>query len=117
MLWHKKQIPNSFHSADSSKGIPCVEQYPYLFNLLGGWFHQDFDIQGDTIEKTIASFRESTPAEDLMGTRADIHRFLRLFDGPELDRKFREIFQSGVSPAGWEMDTKQWLLYIDQLLK
>ena len=98
-------------------GIPYVEQYPYLFNLIGAWFHQDYSIEGNTLEEIMSSFRESSPAEDLLGTRADIHRFLRHFDGANLQNEFIRMFEPGVLPIAWDMDTKQFLLRIDELLQ
>ncbi|HEX3435659.1 MAG TPA: contact-dependent growth inhibition system immunity protein [Pseudacidobacterium sp.] len=98
--------------------VPYVEQYPYLFNLIGGWFHQDFALEGDTtLEGIIAAFRKESPPEDWLGTRADIHRLLRFYNDEELPQKFGELFSHQVDAALWGMTTRQWLLRIDELLK
>jgi hypothetical protein len=95
---------------------PYTEQFPYLFNLVGGWFHQDYDIEGNSLEEIVSSFKKGAPAEDVVGTRSDIRRFLRLYDGPDLQQAFVRLFEPGVLPAAWNMDLKQWLLKIDELL-
>jgi hypothetical protein len=42
---------------------PC----PFLRQLLGGWFHQDFDIDGDTLEEILAKFKSVTPEVEVLG--------------------------------------------------
>jgi len=32
-------------------------EYPYLNAFIGGWLHQDYDIDGDTLEEIVASFK------------------------------------------------------------
>ena len=90
--------------------------YPFLDVLIGGWFHQDFDIEGDTLAAIIASFRRDTNADDWAETRADIARLLRRYDDAALPQEFIRLFQPGVYPTGWPGGTRQWLARIDELL-
>lgn len=99
-------------------GVPYIEQYPYLFNLIGGWFHQDFSLEGNnTFEEIIAAFRNESPPSDWMGVRADIHRLLRFYDGEKLSQEFGRLFSYQVDPALWGMTTRQWLSKVDELLQ
>ena len=66
--------------------------YPFLDALIGGWFHQDFDIAGDTLAVAIASFRRDTNSEDWAETRADIARLLRRYDDVALPHEFHPPF-------------------------
>ena len=91
--------------------------YPFLDVLIGGWFHQDFDIEGDTLVAIIASFRRDTNADDWAETRADIARLLRRYDDAALPQEFIRLFQPGVYPTGWPGGTRQWLARIDELLR
>jgi contact-dependent growth inhibition (CDI) system CdiI-like immunity protein len=91
--------------------------FPYLDSLIGGWFHQDLDIYGDTLDEVIAAYRQGAPVEDWMGVRADIHRFLRLHKEDQLTEQFGKTFHHEVDPELWEMTTRQWLLKVDELLQ
>jgi hypothetical protein len=90
--------------------------YPYLDALIAGWFHQDFDIAGNTLAAVIASFRKDTNADDRAQTRADIARLLRRYDDAALPQEFIRLFRPGVDPAAWQGSTRQWLARVDELL-
>ena len=46
-----------------------IDSFPYLDALVGGWFHQDFDLAGGTLEEVVAAFKKSSPTEDWRGVR------------------------------------------------
>jgi hypothetical protein len=96
---------------------PYLESYPYLDSLVGGWFHQDFDLDGNTLEEIVASYKKSAPPEDWMGVRADIQRFLRQHETPRLSEDFMRLFQPGTDPESWGMSAAQWLTRIAELLQ
>jgi hypothetical protein len=90
-------------------------QYPELDNLIGAWFHQDFDLDGDdTIEKIIASYRAVAPAEKQAMLRADIARFLS--DARDVDAEFQERFNPQIIPTGFAPTTRAFLERIAELL-
>jgi hypothetical protein len=66
------------------------QQFPRLDNLMGGWFHQDFDIEGNTLEEIIGSYTAVTPAETQAQLVAEIREFLE--KSPDVDREFEEQF-------------------------
>lgn len=90
--------------------------YPYLAHLLGGWFHQDFDVVGDTLEAIMADYRQSAGPHGIAGLHADIHRLIQ-FHGERLDAAFVELFGTVVEFEGWGLSARQWLERIDQLLE
>ena len=90
--------------------------YPYLDALIAGWFHQDFDIAGDTLAAVIASFRKETNADDWAATRADIAGLLRRYDDAALAQEFIRLFRPGVDPAAWQGSARQWLARVEELL-
>ena len=93
-------------------------EYPYLDALIGGWFHQDFDIEGDTLEAMIAAFKKVRTPTDCAQTRADIARLLSRYDDKALPQEFVRLFQPDVTVEGWDgMSTRQWLTRIDALLR
>ena len=69
--------------------------FPYLWELMGGTFHQDVIIYGDTLEKVLAHVRGEATADFLSGTKADIDRFLR--ERPN-DMRVDEDMQAFFSP-------------------
>ena len=91
------------------------EPYPFLRQLLGGWFHQDFDIDGETLEEILAKFKSVTPGAEVLGVKSDIETFLKN-SGNDLDNEFVRLFQPDIDPAGWDMTTREWLMRIDEIL-
>jgi hypothetical protein len=53
-----------------------AETYPYLAQLLGAYFHQDCYDDGSDDEAILADFVATNHDYDVLGTRADIDRFL-----------------------------------------
>ncbi len=93
-------------------------EYPYLETLIGCWFHQDWKIDGDTLEAVIASFKKVTTPADCAETRADIGRLLSRYNDQALPQEFVWLFQPDVTVEGWHgMSTQQWLARIDELLR
>lgn len=93
-------------------------EYPHLAQLIGGWFHQDFDIEGGTLEAMIAAFKKVTTPADCAETRADIGRLLSRYDDQALSQEFVRLFRPDVIVEGWDgMSTRQWLTRIDELLR
>jgi hypothetical protein len=84
---------------------------------MGGYFHQDYAINGNTTEEIVKAYQEHSHPEDWMGVRADIHRFLRRYDDSRTRQEFIRIFGSDIDPELWEPTTRQWLLKIDELLQ
>lgn len=93
-----------------------IDSFPYLDALVGGWFHQDVDLAGGTLEEVVAAFKKSSPSEDWLGTKADIKRFLRTRGEEEIDADFVRLFQRGGDPIAWSGTTRSWLLKIYDLL-
>jgi hypothetical protein len=91
--------------------------FPFLDALIGGWFHQDFDIEGDTLAAVIAAFRRVSNADDWAETRADIARLLRRYDDAALPREFVRLFAPGIDAEAWCGSTRAWLTQIDELLR
>jgi hypothetical protein len=93
-----------------------LEAYPYLDALVGGWFHQDFDIDGGSLEDVIASYKARTTEDDHLGAKADIKRFLRSFDEDRLEEQFVTRFIPGSYPGRWDLSLRDWLLRVYALL-
>ncbi len=91
--------------------------YPHLDQLIGGWFHQDFDIEGETLEQIISSHNKVSSAEDRQYTRSDIQKFLQERDDRQVKEDLIRLFHPDVDPEAWGMSTRQWLQRIYELLQ
>ncbi|PIE83378.1 MAG: hypothetical protein CSA09_00410 [Candidatus Contendobacter odensis] len=90
-------------------------QYPRLADFMGGWFHQDFDIEGETVAEVVAVFLNVTPLVEQEALRADIERFLAEHMH-QLDDDFEAIFQPDVLPYALSGSTRAFLEEIRALL-
>jgi hypothetical protein len=93
------------------------QEYSHLDTLIGGWFHEDYSIDGETLEQIIASYKKVYSVEEWRNARADIERFLQGRDDNQLKEDFDRLFQPGVDPEAWDISTRQWLLRIAELLE
>lgn len=88
-----------------------TKDYPELADLLSGWFHQDFDVEGDTIEDIIRSFNKSCSRQDRQLLMADISRFLGIGDD-QIDNEFMRIFNPEIEPTGFASSTRAfWKIF------
>lgn len=89
--------------------------YPRLADLLGGWFHQDYDIEGETVAEVIGAFRAVTPADQQAALRTDISAFLTEHS-ETMEEDFETIFQPDVTPSALSGSTRAFLEEIQALL-
>ncbi len=90
-------------------------QYPRLADFMGGWFHQDFDMEGETVAEIVAAFLNVTSAVEKEALRADIERFLAEHTS-QLDAAFEAVFQPDVLPGALSGSTRAFLEEIRELL-
>jgi hypothetical protein len=89
--------------------------YTALSQFLGGWFHQDFDIEGNTVPEVLDAFRAVTPPEEQAKLKSDIQRFLD--EHPDdLDRAFEETFKPDIIASALSGSTRGFLEEIRDLL-
>jgi len=94
---------------------PAGPSYPALANLLSGWFHQDFDVVGDTLDDVIDAFSATSSAAQRQSLLADIARFLEIGD-ERLDAEFRRIFNPDVESTEFATSTRAFLEAIAERL-
>jgi hypothetical protein len=70
--------------------------YPYLAQLLGGYFHQDCYDDGDDDEAILADYVATNHDYDVAGVLADIARFVHRHRDDAADAS-REIFRPSFS--------------------
>ena len=85
-----------------------ANDYPTLSNLLSGWFHQDFDIEGETVEEIIGKYNASCSVEERQTLIEDISRFLEIEDDM-ISQEFDRIFDPDIEPTGFAPTTRAFL--------
>lgn len=86
--------------------------YPHLADFLGAWFHQDFDLVGETIEDVVDAYARTADAAARRALAADVESFLGEGDTRDLDARFMRTFDPDIDPAGLAADTLDFLVRI-----
>jgi hypothetical protein len=89
--------------------------YTALSQFMGGWFHQDFDIEGSTVPGIVDAFRAVTPPEEQAKLKSDIQRFLDEHPN-DLDGAFEETFEPDIIASALFGSTRGFLEEIRDLL-
>jgi uncharacterized FlgJ-related protein len=84
------------------------DSYPDLPNLLSGWFHADFDLEGDTIEAIIAAFNAVNSAKDRQAIISDINRFMA-DHRDAIETEFINLFQPDIIATAFAPSTQAFL--------
>ncbi len=97
--------------------IPTKGQvlFPELSAFMGCWFHQNFDIHGDTLEAVVAAFVGESHGFSLRPIIDDIDGFLAT--GEEgMEERFQEYFRPDIIPTAFRPTTREFLMAIRQEL-
>lgn len=92
-----------------------MQEYPRLAHLMRSQFHQDYDIEGDTLEEIMASYQAVTPEETQQELAAEIETFLAT--SPDVDREFEEKFSPQVETSVLAAGTRDFLERIASQLR
>jgi hypothetical protein len=90
--------------------------YAALSDFMRAWFHQDFDIEGNTVAEMVGAFRRVSSPHEQRELKSGIERFLAEHPS-DLDIAFEEAFQPDVSAAAFSGCTRAFLEEIRDLLE
>lgn len=85
--------------------------FPVLSNFMGCWFHQDFDIEGDTLEEIVAAFKNDSEQQLVDWLVADIEAFISTGDAG-MEERFQEYFEPCIIPTSFRPSTRDFLISI-----
>jgi hypothetical protein len=91
-----------------------MNKYPALDDLMQSWFHQDYDLNGSTLEEIIGHYREVTPLEQQKALVRDIRAFLA--EASQVDRDFETAFVPQVDATVFAATTQAFLQRIVDLM-
>ena len=92
-----------------------ASDFPLLSQFLGGWFHQDYALDGD-VPDIVALYRTTVEPDEIAALIDEISSFLRRSAG-WTDAAFSETFHPDIDPAGWELTAEAWLGWVRRLLE
>lgn len=84
------------------------QPYPHLQSFLGAWFHQDFDLTGDTIDEIVGAARVATTASEAGAVRAEIEGLLKA-QGPAIEDEFARLLDLDIDPKGFAPTVRGFL--------
>lgn len=82
------------------------KRFPELAAFMGCWFHQDFDIHGDTLEAVVRACVAESRASALQPIINDIDRFLATGEAG-MEERFQEYFRPDIIPTGFRPTTRE----------
>ena len=92
-----------------------IDAYPYLSDLLGGYFHQDCYDAGATDQQIVEDFMKCSWEYRRLGLRADLLRFVHLHEGQLVDA-VQEAFAPNVILGETETEVREWMLRVQRQL-
>jgi len=78
--------------------IVNIEHYPALNRLMSGYFHQDYDLFGETVEEVALCYKQVAAPEEIGQACQEMDKFVAEF-GPSSAAAFAEVWRS-FDPAG-----------------
>ncbi len=84
------------------------KNYPHIAEVIGGWFHQDFDIEGETVAEIISAFNKVSTPQQRQAVIDEIDEFLRA-DDARVETEFVRIFNPDIEPTGFAPSTRAFL--------
>lgn len=83
--------------------------FPTLIDYLNGYWHQDFDISGESIEEVTDVYLAENPPEHAEALAAEIDALLSCPDDQLVHAQSFGSSFAAVRPEGWDMTTRQWM--------
>ncbi len=83
--------------------------FPNLKHLMGAYFHQDYDIMGDSEQDILREFAQCRSPKDLTGTIAELDVFLSLPEAGLLNRYAKETGEWDMPIGDDDASARRWL--------
>ena len=86
------------------------ERFPELHTFFGGWFHQDWPIEGEDDVAVIKAFLDEVDPETVEAVRGELDRFLQLgLDEEAMQNAIWQDFACGYHPMGVSLSMTEWI--------
>lgn len=87
-------------------------KHPHLQSFLSGWFHQDFDVVGDSIEAIANEFKRVSSESDVRALAADIIEFISASEEELIDDRFTQELEVDIDPTAFAPSVQAFLILI-----
>lgn len=111
-----RQVDASERGTSGPLILKGQQRFPDLAAFMGGWFHQDFDLHGDTLDDVVAAFVAESGKAHVQPLIDDIDAFLATGD-EELEERFQEYFMPDIISTAFRPSTREFLVAIRQALQ
>ncbi len=92
-----------------------MNDYPYLYKIMGAYFNQDYYLIADTIEELVADFIKTNSPENVVGLRTDIARFINNHKD-NIEEYFEQCYGADFDPKLWDHTAESFLKQVDLFL-
>lgn len=90
-----------------SKTMP----YPHLADLMGGYLHQDWDIEHDDLDSVLDGFAGVSDSTTVKAVAAEVRRFMA--DHPtDLLASFERTFRPDIIIGSDDVEASKWLKWL-----
>ena len=92
-------------------------EFPALYQLFGGYFHEDWRAEHATPDAAVKAFADEAPPDAVAAARSELDRLQSAgFDDHALARLLHAGFGSDYVPSDDGITTSQWLANVRALL-
>jgi len=92
--------------------------FPALYQLFGGYFHEDWNDESATPDAALRTFLEEASAEAVAAARGELDRLMSSgFDDATLARVLEEGFACNYRPGSDGVATSEWLASVRDALR
>jgi len=93
------------------------DQFPALFQLFGGYFHQDWREEYTSADDALAAFKNEAPIGALHDALVEIDEVMSLqLDDPDLGRLLTDGLASNYMPHTDGLSNTQWFVHLRNVL-
>ena len=93
-------------------------EFPALFQLFGGYFHQDWRLEHTTPAAALTAFIDEAPPEAVREAASELQQLLELpLDDQALSRLLRDGFDCNYRPEDDGMSPTLWLRAVQERLQ
>ena len=94
-----------------------ADEFPYLRDLLRGYFHQDAFAEQETVEDIVRDFKATSWEYQRLGVRADVQKLLHQHGDDRVLEAMNEAFSPNVIIGRTDEEARAWLKTVDGVLQ
>ncbi|WMS43469.1 contact-dependent growth inhibition system immunity protein [Acuticoccus sp. MNP-M23] len=93
-----------------------MDNYKDFSEFIRGWFHQDFDLNGQTVEEIVGAYVQSSRSAERLALLDEIAAYRRAHSA-DIEDDFIERFSPEVDPIAFSGSVATFLYEIEDALR